>query len=145
MTARVAAFVPFLHVTDMARSLRFWVDGLGFTIALRWEPDGVLRWCRLERDGAALMLQSFLDDDGHDRRPAERLGVGFSIVLPCDDAIALHDELVTRGVTPRREPRVGNGLWMVQLADPDGYVVELSSETDVPEETTLSAWRATRP
>lgn len=37
----------------------------------------------------------------------------------------------------RGRPCVGNGLWVVPLADPDGYRIEFSSPTDAPEESEL--------
>jgi hypothetical protein len=33
---------------------------------------------------------------------------------------------------------VGNGLWNTSVTDPDGYVLEFASPTDLPEETRLS-------
>ena len=51
--------VPFLGVTDIERSLRFYLDGLGFAIKHKWEPEGRIRWCWLTRGGASLMLQEF--------------------------------------------------------------------------------------
>jgi hypothetical protein len=32
-------------------------------------------------------------------------------------------------------------LWVGALKDPDGYRLEFASPTDVPEETTYSAWK----
>ena len=140
----VTEAVPFLRVTDLAASLRFYVDGLGFRVLHRWEPGGRLRWCRLQLGGAGLMLQDFTDDAGRDRRPGETLGVGVSLCFSCRDALAVYEEARARGL-PVREPFVGNGLWVAQLVDPDGYRVEFESPTEVPEDTTLSAWQATRP
>jgi catechol 2,3-dioxygenase-like lactoylglutathione lyase family enzyme len=40
MSANVKQAVPFFGVTDMEVSLRFYVDGLGFTMTRRWIPDG---------------------------------------------------------------------------------------------------------
>ena len=57
----VTAMVALLTVTDMERSLAFYVDGLGFTIQDRWVPDGRLRWCSMSLGGAALMLQEAVD------------------------------------------------------------------------------------
>jgi hypothetical protein len=36
------------------------------------------------------------------------------------------------------EPHVGNGLWVTNLTDPDGFRLSFSSPTDVPEDTKLS-------
>lgn len=44
-TANLTQVVPFLGVTGMERSLRFYLDGLGFTMKNKWEPEGGIRWC----------------------------------------------------------------------------------------------------
>jgi hypothetical protein len=119
----IAEVVPFLRVADMPASLRFYVDGLNARIAARWEPEGELRWCRLELGGTSLMLQT--------------LGLGVSLAFQCTDAIALYREFRSRGVDVS-EPMVGNGLWNTSVTDPDGYVLEFASPTDRPEETRLS-------
>lgn len=135
--------VPFLHVTDIAASVRFY-EQLGFHIAMRWEPQGSLRWCRLEHGAAALMLQDFRTDDGRDLRPTGTLGLGVSVSFTCDDALAIHDAALARGLAPAGEPHVGNGLWTVPYADPDGYRIDIASPTDVPEDTTLAEHRRPR-
>ncbi len=55
----IAEVVPFLWVTDMERSLRFYVTTLGATIDREWVVDGRIRWCRLGIGDAAIMLQEF--------------------------------------------------------------------------------------
>ncbi|MBI5833684.1 MAG: VOC family protein [Armatimonadetes bacterium] len=128
--------VPFLGVTDMQASARFYTEGLGFAMPLHWSPGGELRWCRVERDGVGLMLQQF------HQRPAGRLGEGVTVCLMCADALALYHEFTARGVVCA-EPFVGNGLWVVDLVDPDGYRLEFESPTDVPEETRYTDWANT--
>ena len=61
-TANLTQVVPFLGVTDMGRSLRFYLDGLGFTLNNKWEPEGRVRWCWITRGGASLMLQEFVKE-----------------------------------------------------------------------------------
>ncbi len=124
----------------MAESLRFYVDQLGFHVALRWEPGGRLRWCRLERDAVALMLQELVDDQHQPVPLPPPFGTGVTICIFCADALAVHQEAASRGLLPGEEPFVGNGLWVVGYTDPDGYRIDFESPTDVPEETTLSAW-----
>ncbi len=48
--------VPFFAVSNMEDSLRFYVDGLGFEMTHKWIDEGTVRWCMLQREGAALML-----------------------------------------------------------------------------------------
>src|SRR5262249_14249208 len=116
---------------------RHYVDGLGFTITHRWVDEGKLRWCWLARDEVAVMLQEF-KTEGHDSwRPEGKVGVGVSLCIVCKDALAAYRELKARGVAAT-EPRVGNGMWVTEIADPDGYQLAFESPTDAREETRLS-------
>jgi catechol 2,3-dioxygenase-like lactoylglutathione lyase family enzyme len=126
-----------LKVADMARSVRFYVELAGFTVAARWDVDGDLRWCRLARGTASLMLQQFARH-GHDAWTARGpVGEGVVLYFICADAVALYHELVANGVDAS-EPQVGNGMWETGIADPDGYALRFESTTDLPEETKLS-------
>ena len=130
MAGNVRQAIPFLWVTDMARALRFYVDGLGFTLAQSWMPEGTIEWCRLELDVVALMLQVYRPD----RRPDSALGVGVVTCFQCDDALSLYRGFCAKGLAPQR-PFVGNNMWVVAVLDPDGYRFEFASPTDVAEET----------
>jgi catechol 2,3-dioxygenase-like lactoylglutathione lyase family enzyme len=132
----VKQVIPFLWVTDMARSLRFYLDGLGFQMKNKWVVDGRVRWCWLELGGAALMLQEYIKA----RIPQGKLGEGVSLNFQCEDALALYDEFRPREIAAS-EPQVGNGLWDMFVSDPDGYRLHFASPTDVPEETKLSEWK----
>lgn len=129
--------VPFFNVSDIEASVRYYVDGLGFKRKNEWVPEGKLRWCWLERGGAALMLQEFWKDGQHANLPTEKLGVGVSICFICHDALAIYREVTARGIQASR-PFVGNGMWVTSLVDPDGYRIEFESYTDAPEESEYS-------
>jgi lactoylglutathione lyase len=58
-TTNVRRAVPFFLVRDLEASVRFYVDGLGFTVTKEWRDEGKLRWCWLEHGDAAVMLQEF--------------------------------------------------------------------------------------
>ena len=132
--ANVKQSVPFFRVSSMESSLRFYVDGLGFEMTHKWVPDGSVRWCWLQRGGAALMLQDFRRDDGTQWTPNGALGLGVSVMFTCRDALAIYREAIGKGLDASR-PFVGNGMWVTQLRDPDGYEIGFESLTDVPEET----------
>jgi lactoylglutathione lyase len=141
-STNVKQAVPFLGVTNMDASLRFYVDGLGFTLKQWWipeeaadKPDGRIRWCWLQRGDAALMLQEFLPE----QRPKETLGSGTSICFMCEDALALYREFTANGIQTRSRPFVGNRLWVLPVSDPDGYRIDFESPTDAPEESELEA------
>ncbi len=135
--ANVRQAVPFFAVSNMAESLRFYVDGLGFEITHKWVDEGTVRWCWLQRGGAALMLQDFRRDVGGIWSPEGKLGVGVSIFFICADALEIYREVTARAIQASR-PFVGNGMWVTSLRDPDGYSVEFESATDVPEETVFN-------
>ena len=72
--------VPFFNVKDIEAFLRFYVDGLGFTITRQWEPDGRIRWCWLELGQVAVMLQEYWKDGrpgGWALRTRPSSGVGY--------------------------------------------------------------------
>ena len=122
-------------VKNLERSLDFYVKGLSFEIKMDWKPGGRIEWCWLEREGVPLMLQEYRKEFV----PNEKQGVGVSICFMCQDSLALYKEFLQNGLFPQ-EPFVGNKLWVVQIADPDGYNICFESPTDVPEETLYTQW-----
>ena len=137
----VKEVVPFLIVSDMERSVRYYIDGLGFTMKHEWVVDGKLRWCWLTLGGASLMLQEFFRE-GHGSWVREgKLGEGVSLCFICEDAIRIYDEVRSRGIEAS-EPEVGNAMWVTSLSDPDGYRLDFESATDAVEETKLSEVRS---
>jgi lactoylglutathione lyase len=138
----VIAVVPLLMVTNMERSLAFYIDGLGFIVQNRWVLDGRLRWCWMSIGGAALMLQEAVGSSREKLTAAGPLGNGVSLNFSCSDALAIYRNAATRGIHTLREPQVGNFSWEVVYADPDGYSIHFSSPTDLPEKTLLSDIKA---
>ena len=124
----------------MAVSVPFYVEGLGFRMTKQWTPDGQLRWCWLEMDGAALMLQDrWRECGGEAWKPSGKVGEGVTICFNCmpssgNDALSIYHDLRSRGIAATR-PFVGNGMWVTSVSDPDGYRLEFQSPTDVAEET----------
>lgn len=130
----VQQVVPLFAVTDIEASVRYYVDGLGFEMTHKWIDEGKLRWCWLQLEGAALMLQQFRTE-GHDAwAPEGKRGEGVSLNFICEDALAIYHAVIARGIQAER-PFVGNAMWVTGLTDPDGYRLFFESDTDVPEET----------
>lgn len=137
MEPNIKQAVPFFAVSNIEASIRFYIDGLGFEMINKWVDEGKLRWCWLQRGGAALRLQEF-KKEGHDSRvPEGKVGVGVSICFICADALALYHEFTSRGI-PASRPFVGNGMWVTSLSEPDGYRIDFESYTGVPEGTAYS-------
>ena len=133
--------VPFLAVSSMEASLRFYLDGLGFRMAKNWMVEGQVRWCWLKIGDAALMLQEFRTEGEGAWKPSGRLGEGVTIFFICEDALALFREFRSRSVEAST-PFVGNGMWVTGVKDPDGYRIEFESETETPEATVFSGSEA---
>lgn len=127
--------VPFFMVTDIDRSLEFYVNGLGFQLKIDWRPKGRIEWCWMEREGVALMLQEYREGF----LPKEKLGIGISICFICQDALKLYTEFINNKLNPT-EPFVGNRMWVTSINDPDGYKLDFESITDVAKETKYSDW-----
>ncbi len=132
----VVEVIPFHGVKNMQESLKFYMDGLGFTMTNSWKPEGSIRWCMLQLDGVRVMLQEYYPD----KVPRGELGTGLTPNFICRDALKLYREITARGVKTRGEPFVGNNMWCFSVEDPDGYKLAFESPTDVPEETTLSEY-----
>jgi catechol 2,3-dioxygenase-like lactoylglutathione lyase family enzyme len=130
--------VPFFLVKDMETSLKFYTEGLGFTIANQWTPNGKIEWCWLKRDAIAIMLQESRKKEPVTGEP-ERPGKGVSLCYQCKDALALYHEFTGKGIQIQ-EPFVGNNNWVVAFEDVDGYRLDFESPTNVPEETKYSEW-----
>ena len=135
MTPNLRQAVPFFMVSDMDRSLDFYLKALDFELKIDWRPNGRVEWCWLERDGVALMLQEYVPA----MRQKENSGSGISIVFICNNAIQLFKEFQKNGLKPQ-EPFVGNRMWVTTISDPDGYQLHFESFTDVAEETMYFDW-----
>lgn len=120
----VLAVWPLLVVRDIDASLRFYRDRLGFAEEGRAEADSRLFWCRVARGGASLMLQAWDPEDG----PLDGRGRGVSLYFLCDDADALYEEFVSKGVQLDPPHAEDYGMRQLFVPEPDGYVICFESE-----------------
>jgi predicted lactoylglutathione lyase len=129
--------VPLFMVKDINSSINFYVNGLGFSMTENWIDKGKMKWCWLNIDSAAIMLQAY---DEKNNLTKEKAGEGVEIFFICEDALAIYTKITSNGI-PASEPFVGNKMWVVQVKDPDGYKIAFESFTDVAEETKYSGWK----
>lgn len=133
--------VPELDVVDLVRSLRFYVDVLGFEVLFRRDLE---RFAYLERSGAELMVQEAAGPGRRFRTAplAPPFGRGVNFELPVADVDAVFERAIAAGaavVVPMEERwyRVDverpAGRWQrggvvdagnrqFVVADPDGYL-----------------------
>ena len=119
MRTRFECANPILNVSDMTRSLRYYVDVLGFTNA-EWGGDD---FTLVTRDGAGIYLSE--GDQGHS---------GTWVWIGVEDVAALHEEYSARGATVLESPRNFPWAYEMKIGDPDGHVLRFGSDPrdDVP-------------
>ena len=124
-TPTVRQLWPLLAVRDINRSVHFYCNQLGFTLAGDdGRPDKQMGWCRIERGGSSIMLQQFREED------SVPLGRGVCFYFVCDDADAIYAELSARGLQ-LEAPRVANyGMKQLFVPEPDGYAICFESPTE---------------
>jgi len=113
----VHELVPLLFVDDIQSCVAFYIEKLAFTMQAKWEPDGKLTWCKLRRDGSAIMLQKACEEDG----PAGARGRGIIFYFNCHDVDAMYAELVARDLIVNLPKVAFYGEKQLSLRDPDGY------------------------
>ena len=121
--------VPELIVTDLERSLAFWVPLLGFQVAYRRPEEG---FAYLDMEGAQVMLEQInLDDQWITGRLEAPLGRGINFQIEVADVAPIIERLNHRGWPLFQacedawyragDVEVGQRQFLVQ--DPDGYLL----------------------
>ena len=113
MPKKLECTIPVLPVRDLARSRRYYVEALGFT--LDWGEGDEARICSVSRDGHAIMLSALA--------PFEAPGC---VWIGLEDA-SLFDDWRQRGVPVRQEPMNWSWAYEMKFADPDGNVLWLGT------------------
>jgi glyoxylase I family protein len=128
-----------LCVSDLERSRRFYVEGLGFRNYARFEIDrplaemsgpADLTSCFVEKDGLRLELLYFRSPKPTGSPSARRTQLGLThLSFVVDDVDATAAELVEFGGTIIEGTRSGDNdpdvVQIIFLADPDGTRIEL--------------------
>jgi len=129
-----------LTCNDIAKSLAFYREALGFEMKESWPDEHAPMWCNLLLGGQSVMLGAAMDPAqvgemcAHDPADvavytpmAERFqkhpaGVGITVYLMVPDIDAYDAEIRGRGVQPLREPKTQfYGIRESIVDDPDGY------------------------
>lgn len=121
--SRLLGVCPHFLVSDLGRSLDYYVDVLGFDRPPLWGDPPV--FAMPQRDGFIVMLNQA---DGLTPRPG---GEGtWDAYFWCDDADALYAEVKARGAIVLHPPedRADYGNREFAVRDPDGYVLAFASD-----------------
>jgi uncharacterized glyoxalase superfamily protein PhnB len=119
-TLRLMSFTPSLTVNDLARSLAFYTEALGFFVGERWNDGDVLRGAMLKAGGCELALSQDDWKQGRDRKK----GAGFRIW--CDtaqdiDTLAARVKAAGCALTEEPEDHPAWGVRSFSVDDPDGF------------------------
>jgi len=104
---------PILNVADLARSVHYYVEVLGFTNA-EWGGDD---FTCVSRDGASIYLSE--GDQGC---------AGTWVWVGVDDVEALYDEYTRSGATILHAPESFPWAFEMKVEDPDGHVLRIGSD-----------------
>jgi lactoylglutathione lyase len=121
---------PILHVSDVERSARFYVEAFGFEVAFRWPEEGLLEFAFLKLGETGIGIGRAEPPELPDW-PAERDMGSFQLCIYADDTDAAAERLRSLGVTQVTGPRVMP--WHEKLAffeDPDGNLIHVTSVLD---------------
>ncbi|HMV09422.1 MAG TPA: glyoxalase superfamily protein [Cyclobacteriaceae bacterium] len=113
---RIENIAPILYVSDMEKSLAFYVDILGFKKA-DWGDDN---FTSINRDNTGLYLCK-----GAQGVPGTWVWLGFD-----GDITELNETLKSRGVIIKLPPTNFSWAYEMQIQDPDGHVLRLGTDPD---------------
>lgn len=125
-----AALVPELICSDLAGSVCFYRDVLGFRIRFERPEDG---FAYLELGGAQLMLEQQSPESWLTGAMEPPFGRGINLQIEVDSIGPIHDRITAAGVALFVEPRtfwyrqddIEHGQIEMLAQDPDGYLLRL--------------------
>ena len=116
--------VPSVTANDLAKSVRFYTEGLGFGVFEEWKEDGVLKGVMLEAGKAMLGLSQ--DDFGKGKDRVKGIGTRLHIETE-QDIEAIARQAKDAGFKLDSEP--GPLPWGpigFSITDPDGFKLTIS-------------------
>jgi catechol 2,3-dioxygenase-like lactoylglutathione lyase family enzyme len=129
------SLIPELDVRDLARSLDFYVEVVGFKV---WFERPEERFAYLILDDAHLMLEEAAGPGRRFRTAAleHPYGRGVNFQIKVADAAALHTRVLAAGLLPYipleerwyRQDGNENGAQQFVVADPDGYLLRFYTD-----------------
>jgi catechol 2,3-dioxygenase-like lactoylglutathione lyase family enzyme len=123
MTTPLGSIAPCFIVRDVAPSLAFYRDRLGFDVAFLG-PDGDPYFAIVERDGVSLMLKAIAPDVPPIPNPSRHPWARWDAYVYTPDPDALAGEFAARGVSFREPLGVNSdNLRGFEVMDADGYVL----------------------
>lgn len=115
-----------LTVKDLAASLAWYHEVVGFTIERRYEREGVLHAVALRAGDVEILLGQDDGAKGLDRAKGEGFSLQFTTAHSVDD---IAQRIRSAGGTLQTEPAdMPWGVRVFRVRDPDGFLLVFSSE-----------------
>lgn len=122
---RLGSVSPSFTVNDLAKSIAFYRDVLGFAVSQRWEHEGVLRGVELASGDVTFMIGQDDWQKGRDRLK----GVGFRLYCTTNQDIdVLAREIKAKGGVLDGEPVTEMWGRFFGFSDPDGFKITVVNE-----------------
>ena len=126
---KLRSLTPMLAVTDLARTIAFYRDRLGFSCVNTFGDPPV--WCMLRRDGVEIMFNAPPRADVERDVPRKSRDYQIFYFYP-DDVAALHARWKTAGLAMTDLRVTVYGMKEFELRDPDGIWLWFGQETTEP-------------
>jgi len=126
-TLKMTELAPSFTANDLAKSMAWYRDVLGFVVGERWEREGKLVGCELRAGSVSLMLGQDDWKKGRDRSKGE----GFRLYCGTNqDVDALARAIKERGGKLDAEPADQPwGSRDFSLTDPDGFKITIGKDS----------------
>ena len=122
---RARELMASLTVNDLAKSMAWYCDVVGFTVHQRHERDGKLRAVSLKAGDVNILLGQDDGAKGWDRVKGQGLSLQFTTAQDVDGIAA---EIKARGGKLDSDPHTTPwGARVFRLRDPDGFLLVISS------------------
>lgn len=128
MSIEVKGVAPLVQVFDMPKSIRFYRDLLGFTVAGRSKAKSEdvddVDWAMLELGGACVMLNTAYDPDDVPEAPEPGRWSGHQdtcLFFGCPDVDGAYRHLLEKGLDVKPPKVAWYGMKQLYLTDPDGF------------------------
>lgn len=115
MVVSIECVIPILRVESLKKSLRYYVETLGFTIDWGGSEGGGM--ASVSRDDRAIMLC-----EGDQGNPGTWVWIGVSDIEP------LYEHVRFKGVKVLEPPTNYPWAYEMKIEDPDGHVLRFGSD-----------------
>ena len=117
-----------LTVKDVAASINWYTDVVGFTIDQKYERDGKLAGAAFTAGGVRLMVNQDDGKKGWDRTKGEGMSL---MITTTQDVDALARRITSHGGRLESEPKdMPWGMRVFRVEDPDGFKIAFARPLD---------------